>query len=76
MAIWDDKFIPGLKKIADVIHRHEALAALQLFSCALRFQFSQLSTFVGCFSLIGDISHQGQRCSHISREIPRGIFLT
>ena len=33
MAIWDDKFIPGLKKIADVIHKHDALATLQLMHC-------------------------------------------
>ena len=33
MAIWDDKFIPGLKRIADVIHRHDAKAVLQLMHC-------------------------------------------
>ncbi len=33
MAIWDDKFIPGLKKIADVIHRHDSVACLQLMHC-------------------------------------------
>ena len=33
MAIWDDKFIPGLKKIADVIKRHDAVACLQLMHC-------------------------------------------
>lgn len=33
MGIWDDKYIPGLKKIADVIHRHDALACLQLMHC-------------------------------------------
>jgi 2,4-dienoyl-CoA reductase (NADPH2) len=33
MAIWDDKFIPGLKKIADVIHKYDALATLQLMHC-------------------------------------------
>jgi 2,4-dienoyl-CoA reductase (NADPH2) len=33
MAIWDDKFIPGLKKIADVIHKYDALAVLQLMHC-------------------------------------------
>ncbi len=33
MAIWDDKFIPGLKRIADVIHKYDALACLQLMHC-------------------------------------------
>lgn len=33
MGIWDDKYIPGLKKIADVIQRHDALACLQLMHC-------------------------------------------
>ena len=33
MAIWDDKFIPGLKKIADVIKKHDAVACLQLMHC-------------------------------------------
>jgi len=33
MGIWDDKFIPGLKKIADVIHKHDAKAVLQLMHC-------------------------------------------
>jgi 2,4-dienoyl-CoA reductase (NADPH2) len=33
MGIWDDKYIPGLKKIADVIHRYDALACLQLMHC-------------------------------------------
>ncbi len=33
MGIWDDKFIPGLKKIADVIHRHGAKGVLQLMHC-------------------------------------------
>jgi 2,4-dienoyl-CoA reductase (NADPH2) len=33
MGIWDDKFIPGLKRIADVIHEHDAKAILQLMHC-------------------------------------------
>jgi 2,4-dienoyl-CoA reductase (NADPH2) len=33
MGIWDDKFIPGLKKMADVIHKGGALACLQLMHC-------------------------------------------
>ena len=33
MAIWDDKFIPGLKKIADVIKKHSAVPCLQLMHC-------------------------------------------
>jgi 2,4-dienoyl-CoA reductase (NADPH2) len=33
MGIWDDKFIPGLKKMADVIHVGDALACLQLMHC-------------------------------------------
>lgn len=33
MAIWDDKFIPGLKGIADVIRKYDALSVLQLMHC-------------------------------------------
>ncbi|MFC2146603.1 FAD-dependent oxidoreductase [Acidobacteriota bacterium] len=33
MGIWDDKFIPGLKRIADAIHKHDAKAILQLMHC-------------------------------------------
>jgi len=33
MAIWDDKFIPGLKKINDVIHKYDAKSILQLMHC-------------------------------------------
>ena len=33
MGIWDDKYIPGLKKMADVIHKSDALACLQLMHC-------------------------------------------
>jgi 2,4-dienoyl-CoA reductase (NADPH2) len=33
MGIWDDKYIPGLKKMADVIHAGNALACLQLMHC-------------------------------------------
>jgi 2,4-dienoyl-CoA reductase (NADPH2) len=33
MAIWDDRFIPGLKRIADVIHKYDAVAVLQLMHC-------------------------------------------
>jgi 2,4-dienoyl-CoA reductase (NADPH2) len=33
MGIWDDKFVPGLKRIADVIHKYDAKAILQLMHC-------------------------------------------
>ena len=33
MAIWDDRFIPGQKRIADVIHEYDALACCQLMHC-------------------------------------------
>jgi 2,4-dienoyl-CoA reductase (NADPH2) len=33
MGIWDDKFIPGLKRIADAIHQYDAKAVLQLMHC-------------------------------------------
>jgi 2,4-dienoyl-CoA reductase (NADPH2) len=33
MGIYDDKFIPGLKRLADVIHANGALAVLQLMHC-------------------------------------------
>ena len=33
MGIWDDKYIPGLKKMCDVIHQNEAAACLQLMHC-------------------------------------------
>ena len=33
MAIWDDKFIPGLKRIADAIHKYDSKAVLQLMHC-------------------------------------------
>ncbi len=33
MGIWNDKFIPGLKKMADIIHQGDALACLQLMHC-------------------------------------------
>jgi 2,4-dienoyl-CoA reductase (NADPH2) len=33
MGIWDDKFIPGLKKIADVIRKHGSVSVLQLMHC-------------------------------------------
>ncbi len=33
MGISDDKFIPGLKRIADVIHKYDAKAVLQLMHC-------------------------------------------
>ena len=33
MAIWDDQFIPGLKRIADVIHAYDSKAILQLMHC-------------------------------------------
>jgi 2,4-dienoyl-CoA reductase (NADPH2) len=33
MSISDDKFIPGLRRIADAIHKHGAKAVLQLMHC-------------------------------------------
>ncbi len=33
MGIWDDKFIPGLKRIADVIREHDSVSVLQLMHC-------------------------------------------
>jgi 2,4-dienoyl-CoA reductase (NADPH2) len=33
MGIWDDKYIPGLKKIADVIKQYDSVACLQLMHC-------------------------------------------
>jgi 2,4-dienoyl-CoA reductase (NADPH2) len=33
MGIWDDKFIPGLKKIADVIRKYDTKSVLQLMHC-------------------------------------------
>jgi 2,4-dienoyl-CoA reductase (NADPH2) len=33
MGIWDDKFLPGLKRIADAIRRHGALSVCQLMHC-------------------------------------------
>jgi 2,4-dienoyl-CoA reductase (NADPH2) len=33
MGIYDDKFIPGLKRICDAIHEHDAVAILQLMDC-------------------------------------------
>ena len=33
MGIWDDKFIPGLKKINDAIQKHGAKSVLQLMHC-------------------------------------------
>ncbi|MDY6797058.1 MAG: hypothetical protein SWK76_17520 [Actinomycetota bacterium] len=33
MAVYDDKFIPGLAKIAEVIHRNGAVALFQIMPC-------------------------------------------
>jgi 2,4-dienoyl-CoA reductase (NADPH2) len=33
MAIYDDRFIPGLARIADVIRKHDALSCLQILHC-------------------------------------------
>jgi len=32
-AAWDDKFIPGLKRIADALHEEKAVAGFQLMDC-------------------------------------------
>ena len=46
MAIWDDKFIPGLKRLADVIHKHDSASCLQLMHCG-RVGAIELSYSVG-----------------------------
>ncbi len=33
MGIWDDKYIPGLKRIADVIRKYDSVSVLQLMHC-------------------------------------------
>jgi 2,4-dienoyl-CoA reductase (NADPH2) len=33
MGIWNDDFIPGLRRIADVIHKYDSMAILQLMHC-------------------------------------------
>jgi len=33
MAIWDDRFIPGLARIADIIKKNGALSCLQILHC-------------------------------------------
>jgi len=33
MGIWDDKYIPGLARIADAIHEYDSAAVLQLMHC-------------------------------------------
>jgi len=33
MGVWDDKFVPGLLKMANVIHKGDALACFQLMDC-------------------------------------------
>ncbi len=33
MGIWNDDFIPGLKRIADVIHQYDSKSILQLMHC-------------------------------------------
>ena len=30
MGIWDDKFIPGLKKMADIIHQYDAAISIEI----------------------------------------------
>jgi 2,4-dienoyl-CoA reductase (NADPH2) len=32
-ACWDDKFVPGLKRLADAIHSQKAIAGFQLMDC-------------------------------------------
>jgi 2,4-dienoyl-CoA reductase (NADPH2) len=32
-AAWDDKFIPGLKRLADAVHEQRAVAGFQLMDC-------------------------------------------
>jgi 2,4-dienoyl-CoA reductase (NADPH2) len=33
MGIWDDKYLPGLRKMADLIHASDSVACLQLMHC-------------------------------------------
>ena len=33
MGIWDDKYMPGLKRMADVIHKYDTKGILQLMHC-------------------------------------------
>ena len=33
MGIWDDKYLPGLKRMADVIHKYDTKGILQLMHC-------------------------------------------
>jgi 2,4-dienoyl-CoA reductase (NADPH2) len=33
MAIWDDAFVPGLARIADVIRKHDVLSCIQILHC-------------------------------------------
>jgi len=33
MAIWDDKFIPGLKRLANAIKKYDSVSCLQLMHC-------------------------------------------
>ena len=33
MGIWDDKYIPGLKRMCDIIHQNDSVACLQLMHC-------------------------------------------
>ena len=41
LCIDHDKYIPGLKKIADVIHRYDTLACLQLMHCGRKLRYYQ-----------------------------------
>ena len=47
LAVWDDKYIPGLKKLADVVHEEGGKIAMQLHHCGREsiYQHSQGTAF-------------------------------
>ncbi|HLZ18066.1 MAG TPA: NADH:flavin oxidoreductase, partial [Smithellaceae bacterium] len=48
LGVWDDKFIPGLTKLADTIHAGGAKAALQLHHCGREnYTFLKQKTAIG-----------------------------
>ncbi len=48
LGVWDDKFIPGLAKMADAIHAQGAKAALQLHHCGREnYLFLKKKTAIG-----------------------------
>ncbi|MBN1663867.1 MAG: FAD-dependent oxidoreductase [Deltaproteobacteria bacterium] len=48
LAVWDDKFIPGLRKLADAVHNQGSKIALQLHHCGRESLYqTQKKTVVG-----------------------------